>query len=137
MYVRFDWIWMPVFQYHVQIHNVMNVTHAMYTACNASAPLATYTTGNDSITIKTEGHHYFLCGIPGHCQAGQKVDINVLATSGQPAAAPSVPPPSVPAAKAPGPSSSNAVSLKPLKSLLGKFALTMVAVLLCLSSGLN
>ncbi|XP_031276634.1 mavicyanin [Pistacia vera] len=129
-----------LFEYNSQFHNVMQVTHAMYRACNASAPLATYTTGNDSITIKTKGHHFFFCGVPGHCQAGQKVDINVLRTSDQPAAAPSgavSSPPSVPAAKVPGPSPNNAVSLKTLTSLLGKFGLTMVVVLLFLSSGLS
>nr|GMD66108.1 mavicyanin-like [Ipomoea batatas] len=67
-----------VFEYNPQLHNVMQVTHAMYKSCNASSPIATYTTGNDSITIKSGGHHFFLCGVPGHCQFGQKVDINVV-----------------------------------------------------------
>ncbi|CAN1852267.1 unnamed protein product [Linum perenne] len=62
------------FEYNPQFHNVMKVTHAMYRACNASAPLETYTTGNDSITITTRGHHFFICGVPGHCLSGQKVD---------------------------------------------------------------
>ncbi|KAI3469554.1 hypothetical protein Pfo_026217 [Paulownia fortunei] len=67
-----------VFEYNPQFHNVMQVTHAEYRACNVSSPISTHTTGNDSITIKTHGHHFFVCGVPGHCQAGQKVDINVL-----------------------------------------------------------
>lgn len=66
-----------VFEYNPQFHNVMRVTHAEYKACNASIPISTHTTGNDSITIDTRGHHLFICGVPGHCQAGQKVDINV------------------------------------------------------------
>lgn len=65
------------FEYNPQFHNVMRVTHAMYKTCNASLPIESYTTGNDSITITTRGHHFFLCGVPGHCQSGQKVDINV------------------------------------------------------------
>lgn len=65
-----------VFEYNPQFHNVMQVTHAGYRACNSSSPIATHTTGNDSITITTRRHHFFLCGVPGHCQAGQKVDIN-------------------------------------------------------------
>lgn len=124
---------MPVFEYNPQFHNVMRVTHAMYRACNASAPIATYTSGNDSIPITTKGHHYFLCGVPGHCQAGQKVDINVLRTTHQPAPAPPAavpPPPSVPAAKIPGSSPNNAVSLKSLTSLLGMFGLTMLVLFL-------
>ncbi|PIN13936.1 hypothetical protein CDL12_13445 [Handroanthus impetiginosus] len=67
-----------VFEYNPQFHNVIQVTHAEYRACNTSSPISTHTTGNDTITIETHGHHFFLCGVPGHCQAGQKVDINVL-----------------------------------------------------------
>ncbi|KAK2646973.1 hypothetical protein Ddye_022168 [Dipteronia dyeriana] len=117
------------FEYSSQFHNVMRVTHPMYKACNASAPLATYTTGNDSITITTRGHHFFFCGVPGHCQAGQKVDINVLHTtemSPTPSVSAFPPPPSVPAAKVSGPSPNNAVSVKSLKSLLCKLALSIV-----------
>lgn len=55
----------------------MRVTHAMFRECNAPVPLESFSTGNESITLKTHGHHYFMCGVPGHCQAGQKVDINV------------------------------------------------------------
>ncbi|KAK1592230.1 hypothetical protein Q3G72_021530 [Acer saccharum] len=118
------------FEYSSQFHNVMRVTHRMYRACNSSAPLATYTTGNDSITITTRGHHFFFCGVPGHCQAGQKVDINVLRTTGM-SLTPSVsafppPPPFAPAAKVNGPSPNNAVSLKSFKSLPCKLALSIV-----------
>ncbi|KAL9140137.1 hypothetical protein ABFS82_14G016100 [Erythranthe guttata] len=67
-----------VFEYNPKFHNVMQVTHADYKACNATSPISTRTSGNDSITIDTHGHHFFLCGVPGHCQAGQKVDINVV-----------------------------------------------------------
>ncbi|CAI9776322.1 unnamed protein product [Fraxinus pennsylvanica] len=82
-----------VFEYNPQFHNVMQVTHAEYRSCNASSPISTHTTGNDSITIDTRGHHYFICAVPGHCQAGQKVDINVLRT---PSVAPSPSASSVP-----------------------------------------
>ncbi|CAM8986105.1 unnamed protein product [Rhodiola kirilowii] len=69
------------FVYHSEYHNVMQVTQPEYTSCNVTKPIATYATGNDSITIKTYGNHYFLCGVPGHCQSGQKVDINVRMAS--------------------------------------------------------
>ncbi|CAA0834759.1 Cupredoxin superfamily protein [Striga hermonthica] len=67
----------PVFNYNPRFHNVLRVSHAEYQACNASSPMSTHTTGNDSIMIDTHGHHFFMCGVPTHCQAGQKVDINV------------------------------------------------------------
>uniref|UniRef100_A0A803Q2B7 Phytocyanin domain-containing protein n=2 Tax=Cannabis sativa TaxID=3483 RepID=A0A803Q2B7_CANSA len=109
------------FEYNAQFHNVMRVTHAMYKTCNASLPLETYTTGNDSITITTQGHHFYMCGVPGHCQGGQKVDINVPRTpSADVAPTPlvSVSPPA-PAVKAPAPASNVANSKKSHSVLLG------------------
>ncbi|XP_062108384.1 mavicyanin [Humulus lupulus] len=108
------------FEYNAQFHNVMRVTHAMYKTCNASLPLETYTTGNDTITIKTRGHHFYMCGVPGHCQGGQKVDINVprtVSTDIAPTPLVSVSPPA-PAVKAPAPAS-NVASQKSHSVLLG------------------
>ncbi|KAJ6719201.1 hypothetical protein OIU79_006956 [Salix purpurea] len=116
-----------IFEYNAQFHNVMRVTHAMYRACNTSAPLATYTTGNDSITIKTRRHHFFFCGVPGHCQIGQKVDINVLQSDQMAQTPSSVPSTPVPSAKVPGSSISNAFSLK---SPFGSIGLTVLAMFL-------
>ncbi|XP_057763209.1 mavicyanin-like [Arachis stenosperma] len=104
-----------IFEYNEEFHNVMRVTHAMYRTCNTSAPLESYASGNDSIKITKYGHHFFICGVPGHCQAGQKVDINVhrpnnvtqQAASQAPARAPSSSSAfaySVPVAPAPAPS---------------------------------
>ncbi|KAJ8766473.1 hypothetical protein K2173_022532 [Erythroxylum novogranatense] len=122
-----------IFEYNAPFHNVMRVTRAMYRACNTSAPVATYTTGNDSITIRTRGHHYFICGKSGHCEAGQKVDINVPRDHQVPASSPSAstpPSPPVPSDKSPGqPSQKNrAMSLQELKISPGNLALAMAAL---------
>ncbi|KAK1281865.1 hypothetical protein QJS10_CPB22g01323 [Acorus calamus] len=77
-----------VFEYNKQFHNVLQVTRQAYRMCDASAPLATFTSGNDSIPIKTPGHHYFLCGIPTHCTLGQKVDIRIPKSSSATAPSP-------------------------------------------------
>ncbi|GAB2245342.1 hypothetical protein Droror1_Dr00000835 [Drosera rotundifolia] len=100
------------FEYPPQFHNVMRVKHAAYRTCNASSPIATYTTGNDSITITSHGHHFFLCGVPGHCQSGQKVDINVPRDSSPVAVTPTVSSsPAVPSPTVPGPSLNGAAPL--------------------------
>ncbi|KAI3894446.1 hypothetical protein MKX03_021466 [Papaver bracteatum] len=70
------------FVYNPTHHNVMEVSSSDYESCNAQAPLTTYITGNDSIPLTKEGHHYFICGVPGHCLVGQKVDIQVSAKGG-------------------------------------------------------
>ncbi|KAL6657755.1 hypothetical protein ACP70R_005535 [Stipagrostis hirtigluma subsp. patula] len=83
-----------VFTYNKQFHNVLAVSKADYKNCDATKPTATWSTGNDSVVLKTAGHHYFLCGFPGHCAAGQKVDIRVASSS---SAAPSESPATAPA----------------------------------------
>ncbi|CAL5209710.1 unnamed protein product [Lathyrus oleraceus] len=120
-----------IFEYSAKFHNVMRVTHTMYKSCNASSPIATFTTGNDTIKITNHGHHFFFCGVPGHCQAGQKVDINVLkvspvASSPSPYSSALASPPTVPASNVPAPSSpSNAPPLKfiALKMIMGFWAI--------------
>ncbi|WJX54606.1 hypothetical protein P8452_40468 [Trifolium repens] len=88
-----------IFEYNPKQHNVMRVTHPMYRSCNTSAPLTTLNTGNDSIKLTKAGHHFFLCGFPGHCQAGQRVDINVIKVSASaPPTGPAAAPPTAPAA---------------------------------------
>ncbi|KAG8373057.1 hypothetical protein BUALT_Bualt12G0131200 [Buddleja alternifolia] len=121
-----------VFEYNPQFHNVMQVTHAEYKACNASSPISTYTTGNDSISITTHGHHFFICGVPGHCQAGQKVDINVLrapSVAPSPSGSPS-PIPAVTPVPTPAPSPSDATSHIGTNMILG-IASAVFAVFFC------
>ncbi|ONH95639.1 hypothetical protein PRUPE_7G082100 [Prunus persica] len=65
------------FAYNNQFHNVMQVSDQDFQSCNATSAIAAYTSGSDTFTLKRPGHFYFLCGAPGHCQAGQKVDIEV------------------------------------------------------------
>ncbi|KAI3997363.1 hypothetical protein MKX01_003166 [Papaver californicum] len=68
-----------VFEYEPQLHNVVQVTHENYKKCNASSPIKIFTSGNDTIPIKTNGHFYYICGVPTHCEMyEQKVDIRVV-----------------------------------------------------------
>ncbi|KAJ3705437.1 hypothetical protein LUZ61_009142 [Rhynchospora tenuis] len=69
-----------LFEYNKNFHNVMLVTKNDYKSCNATNPIATYKSGNDSITITRSGHNFYICGVPGHCAIGQKVDIRVEKT---------------------------------------------------------
>ncbi|KAM7269196.1 hypothetical protein ACFE04_024693 [Oxalis oulophora] len=66
-----------VFNYNNQQHNVKQVTADNFMHCNGTSPIATYTSGSDKIILKHAGHQYFICGYPGHCKMGQKVDILV------------------------------------------------------------
>ena len=79
-----------VFTYNKQFHDVMEVGKSDYKNCSATKPIATWSTGNDTVVLNTTGHRYFICGFPGHCGIGQKVDIRVTTVS--PSAAPSMAP---------------------------------------------
>ncbi|KAI5012186.1 hypothetical protein ZWY2020_024320 [Hordeum vulgare] len=73
-----------VFTYNKQFHNVIAVSKADYKNCDVTKPKATWSTGKDSVVLNTTGHHYFLCGFPGHCAIGQKVDVRVLSSAALP-----------------------------------------------------
>nr|XP_043611500.1 blue copper protein-like [Erigeron canadensis] len=66
-----------LFRYDKEFHNVVRVTYHNFVTCNGTTPYNTLTSGNDSFPIKFPGHYYFICTVPDHCQAGQKVDIRV------------------------------------------------------------
>uniref|UniRef100_M8AN90 Mavicyanin n=1 Tax=Aegilops tauschii TaxID=37682 RepID=M8AN90_AEGTA len=65
------------FQYSTTVHNVVEVRKAGYDSCNSSNPIATFLTGNDVVPLAAIGTRYFICGVPGHCVAGMKVQVNV------------------------------------------------------------
>ncbi|KAE8009725.1 hypothetical protein FH972_006146 [Carpinus fangiana] len=113
------------FVYNPLENNVMLVSRKSFHACNSTDFVSVIISGNDSIPITRPGHYYYICGVPGHCEAGQKVDIRVPKPSSSPApsASPSswspIPPPtehpsdsSPPAGNAPHPSKNSASSIE-------------------------
>ncbi|KAI3942206.1 hypothetical protein MKW98_003805 [Papaver atlanticum] len=127
-----------VFEYNPQMHNVVQVNYTDYKKCNTAAAIRTLTSGNDTIPIKSKGHYFYICGIPGHCAMGQKVDIRVVThvtqtpPTAQAPASPSVPTPSsgpspsADSAPAPSPKKSSAGTIS--KGLIGKFGFVVLAV---------
>ncbi|XP_058727716.1 basic blue protein-like [Vicia villosa] len=64
-----------VFKYDPRVHNVVKVNQNGYNSCVASGGSPPYKSGNDSITL-AKGANYFICGVPGHCDLGQKIAVN-------------------------------------------------------------
>ncbi|KAF3788557.1 Mavicyanin [Nymphaea thermarum] len=91
-----------VFQYNNKFHNVVQVTRSSCHSCNTSSPLAVHSTGNDTFLVNSRGHYFFICGFPGHCEGGQKVDIRVTHDL--------APPPSLPPSTLPTPAAGNSDS---------------------------
>jgi hypothetical protein len=67
-----------VFKYNATYHDVVWVSKGGYRRCIVSpkgrAPV--YRTGYDAVRLPA-GTHYFICGAPGHCQAGMKLAVKV------------------------------------------------------------
>lgn len=61
-------------------HNVEEVTKENFDSCNSVSPLATYRSPPVRVTLDKPGPHYYICGVPGHCSAGQKLAIDVTGT---------------------------------------------------------
>ncbi|XP_055819240.1 basic blue protein-like [Solanum dulcamara] len=61
-----------VFNYPKSVHNVVIVNKADYDNCKPSGKI--FNSGNDKVTLR-KGTTYFICGIAGHCDGGQKIAI--------------------------------------------------------------
>lgn len=71
---------------------MVRVRHREFKSCNATDPISVSDSGNDQITIGKGGHYYYICGVPGHCLAGMKVDVRVSSEEDAPTPSPATPP---------------------------------------------
>ncbi|KAK9676307.1 hypothetical protein RND81_11G068100 [Saponaria officinalis] len=69
-----------LFNYDSSLHNVLVVSKNDYGNCNTGNPIQTFSDGNTSITLQ-QGAMYFICGTPGHCVAGMKLQVNAADSS--------------------------------------------------------
>lgn len=53
-----------------------------YKSCSTSNAVGSDSSGLTTVSLKTTGTHYFICGIPGHCSGGMKVAVSVLQAKG-------------------------------------------------------
>ncbi|TVU43442.1 hypothetical protein EJB05_09915 [Eragrostis curvula] len=94
-----------VFKYASGAHDVLEVSKADYDSCSGSSPIASFQTGDDTVSLPAAGTRYFICGVPGHCAAGMKLAVKVeAATSSAPNPAAPSPMPMAKAPRAAGPS---------------------------------
>ncbi|KAF8056808.1 hypothetical protein N665_1267s0010 [Sinapis alba] len=92
-----------VFAYPSAFHDVVEVTKPEYESCKAVKPLITFANGNSIVPLTIPGKRYFICGMPGHCTQGMKLEVNVIPAAN---ASPTAPlPNSVPSLNAQSPSS--------------------------------
>ncbi|KAM7483637.1 hypothetical protein LguiB_008220 [Lonicera macranthoides] len=87
-----------VFNFATNQHDVQQVQQDSFDACTSTNPIGnSITNGPANITLSTAGDHYYICTFGRHCQAGQKLAINVSATPGaSPPSTTTPPPPATP-----------------------------------------
>ncbi|KAK3155141.1 hypothetical protein QOZ80_2BG0199380 [Eleusine coracana subsp. coracana] len=75
--------------------SVLRVSHDDYKQCSTETPMSRFTDGDTKFPFDTFGPFYFISGVPGHCEAGQRMIARVMApstlTGGAPATTPVVP----------------------------------------------
>lgn len=54
---------------------MVKVNEFGYKSCVALGGSELHASGADRITL-TKGANYFICGVPGHCNRGQKIAVN-------------------------------------------------------------
>lgn len=94
-----------VFNYDPESHNVLRVGGPDFRACNKTSALEHHESGKDTVSLSSPGRRWYICGKAGHCDAGQKLVINVV--SSEP-----------PSPNAPVPGSSNKIMIPEYQSLM-------------------
>ncbi|KMT17055.1 hypothetical protein BVRB_2g041160 [Beta vulgaris subsp. vulgaris] len=69
-----------VFKYTPGLHNVAELgSESEYKSCDTSNAANSMSTGNDVVKLDKAGSRYFACGTAGHCSAGMKLKVDVVA----------------------------------------------------------
>ncbi|TXG52737.1 hypothetical protein EZV62_021906 [Acer yangbiense] len=63
-------------------HSVDEVSASDYKSCTTGNAISTDNSGATTITLKTAGTHYFICGVASHCSTGMKLAVTVGSGSG-------------------------------------------------------
>ncbi|ESQ51232.1 hypothetical protein EUTSA_v10017868mg [Eutrema salsugineum] len=76
----YDWAQHSLlFEYDHNVNDVTQVSSALaYDSCDSTSPKAVYNTGNDTVTLKEPGYHYFISSNHAQCVAGQKLEVLVV-----------------------------------------------------------
>ncbi|KAL6857270.1 hypothetical protein ACP4OV_018652 [Aristida adscensionis] len=85
-----------VFKNSPAAHATVEVSRAGYRSCSPEKPVSGPRAGDLTVQLTDTGRRYFICGVPGHCAAGMKLEVRVVPP--RPLACDA--PPAPPAAKA-------------------------------------
>lgn len=74
-------LFFSVFNFINGTHDVAELTKENYESCNTATTISHTTNPPVRISLTTAGEHFFTCTVSGHCDAGQKLAINVTGES--------------------------------------------------------
>jgi hypothetical protein len=114
-----------VFNFTTGTQDVAEVTQAAFDSCNTAAPITILTTGPAKVTLTTAGSYFFTSTYTRHCFFGQKLAINVTATSSPTGSI--AEPPNAYSPTAGGPLSS-ATSSAPSTAAISLFCVTFLSI---------
>lgn len=69
-----------MWKYDAQRDSVLQVTKEAYASCNTSNPVAEYKDGNTKVELDRSGPFYFISGVKGNCEKGEKLVVVVLSS---------------------------------------------------------
>ncbi|GMI92806.1 hypothetical protein HRI_002949900 [Hibiscus trionum] len=119
-----------VFNFATGSHTVAEVTEAAYNNCSGTNPISIHNTGPASIVLNRTGAYHFICSVPGHCEAGQKLSVEVRNGPGSTAPTPGSSP-NAPGTPGSGPSGSPPSSASSLVAAVSLAIMPIAFVLLC------
>ncbi|KAG5589020.1 hypothetical protein H5410_039534 [Solanum commersonii] len=67
-----------VWKYDGAKDSVLEVSKRDYVTCNTSSPIAMHNDGNTKIVLEHSGAYYFISGVKGNCEQGQKLVVVTL-----------------------------------------------------------
>ncbi|MQL99831.1 hypothetical protein Taro_032562, partial [Colocasia esculenta] len=87
-----------VFRYRPRDDSVLVVSMQDFDACDTTRPIRKFDNGDTIFQFDRSGPFFFISGVPGRCQAGQKLEVVVMSSRRRPP----VPPPPTAAPSPPG-----------------------------------
>lgn len=124
----FQFLAFAVFNFENDTQDVAVVTKSAYENCTTNNTIAVYTKSPVSILLNTSGEHFFTSTYDRHCVLGQKLAINVTASSTATSPSGSVAP-SSPTTSTGGPGSAPAPSRSaPSKIGSGHFTFVLISM---------
>ncbi|KAK9078837.1 hypothetical protein SSX86_002895 [Deinandra increscens subsp. villosa] len=67
-----------VFKYDSKTDSVLEVEEGDYKKCIKTKPIHEHHDGNTAVKINESGTFYFISGVDGHCEKGEKLEVKVL-----------------------------------------------------------